>query len=151
METFEELYQRAERKWRLYDSSICHRISEVISESVFDNHNFYEFCKGFIFASLDNQEKITALNETIKDLEESKKTLFEDMSVIAGKFWVVTDENKKLRECAKFYADDHNWYESAKSVKYNKITNTDLCVRFKRVEVGGKYARETLEEIDRIK
>ena len=57
---------------------------------------------------------------------------------------------EKAERVIGFYADKNNYYESAKTVKYNKITNLDLEVVFKKVEIGGKLAREYQAEKDKV-
>ena len=57
---------------------------------------------------------------------------------------------KRQAEGVDFYADKNNYYASPKTVKYNKLTNFDLEVFCKRVEIGGKLARQIQSETESI-
>ena len=59
-------------------------------------------------------------------------------------------ENAKLKECAKFYADQSNWqknFGSPLESNARKIKNDDLWMDESRTPTGGKLARQVLKEL----
>lgn len=117
--------------------------------------------------SIITHEKITTLNETIKELEEKQldnliieasrfgteiielreenKKLRSEKS-LSHKTLEIVGENRKLREALGFYANKSNWRKQSQ-------TNFTVCHigdmegdNFSRF--GGKLARKTLKEID---
>ena len=61
-------FDNAEKKWRLYDNKICHKVSDFVSESDFNVSTFYEFAKGFVFASIDQQAKIDEMRKALCEI-----------------------------------------------------------------------------------
>lgn len=55
-EKIKKLCSDAEVVWGSYQNSVCHEISDFIkNEGVYNNHNFYEFCKGYVFSKLEEE------------------------------------------------------------------------------------------------
>ena len=51
------------------DPRICHEIQDIIkNEGFYENHNFYEFCKGSVFTALDCEKQLKQKDEIIKYL-----------------------------------------------------------------------------------
>lgn len=96
------------KKWKLYDNKICHKIQVLVSGTDFNNHNFYEFAKGFVFASLGSNKEIqslkTQLGKTAKligeidvYLDHSESTFISHKSLFHREMKHVLVELKKAK------------------------------------------------------
>jgi len=97
MSDIKELFNQSLKKWKLYDNTVCHVIAVLIKKTDFNNHNFYEFSKGFIFASINKQKEIAQLQEQVKVLLEAVERI---------RYWDSIDEpfsTEEAREAIKKY------------------------------------------------
>lgn len=66
----------AEVSWGSYSSKVCHNIQKIQKdEGLYDNNNFYEFCKGYIFSKIEQQQKIEHLEKQNKILKTETKEI----------------------------------------------------------------------------
>jgi hypothetical protein len=68
--SIEKEFNKALKKWMLYDNKVCHEIQRLIKDTDFDHINFYEFAKGYVFAALELQEENKLLREAARQAEE---------------------------------------------------------------------------------
>lgn len=88
---------------------------------------------------MDNKKRNMGWREVMNKIYTAKDA--GEISRLKEKLNVYKEVVKMLSESNSFYADDDNWYEASKTVKYNKISSRDLETRHRVVEIGGKRAR----------
>ena len=53
MSDIRRIVSDAEVMWGNYSTRMCHEIQEEIeTDGIYDSHNFYEFCKGYVLLNL---------------------------------------------------------------------------------------------------
>lgn len=126
-----------------YDTRMLYEINDYLenaSNTTFDNvYNIMLKRTQRLETEIKNLKSIIA-----KELNENDEF---------GKEYVITtilqDENAKLRETLKWYADDDNWVKS-RPLHYERINIDDVEVRNASLlsYIGGKRARNVLKELE---
>lgn len=74
---------------------------------------------------------------------------FNAMNSYKQKIERLTEENKKLRECLSFYANENNWKTDSTGC-WDIITTDDYDEQGYEFPIGGKRARQCLKELEEV-
>lgn len=102
-------------------------------------------------AELDELTSILDLKkETIVEMQRAYETLQAHNEMLIATVDNLKEENKKLVECVKFYANQKSWYGFAEDrdiVEFSDCEPVESIIRDDGVMLGGKRARQVLKEI----